>query len=157
MPMEILHQLGELFLGAVPTIVLFLLFYAFLRWAYFTPIQKAMADRKARIEGARAEAATVEASARRELDAYNAALRKARGEIYAEQEAAREAALNERTQLLRAMRMRSREEVDEAKERIAADFVAARAEIERQTPALASEIARVILQRRPPSREGVRL
>ena len=155
--MEILHQLGELFLGAVPTIVLFLLFYAFLRWAYFTPIQKAMADRKARMEGARAEAAAVEASAKRELDAYHAALRKARGEIYAEQEAAREAALQERAQLLRAMRVRSQEEVDAAKKKIAADLADARADVERQTPALASEIARVILQRRPPLREGVRL
>ena len=72
--MEILHQLGELFLEAVPTIIVVLLFYAFLRWAFFGPIQKAMAERAARIEGARAEAASVEAAAKQELDTYHEAL-----------------------------------------------------------------------------------
>ena len=94
--MEILHQLGQLFLGAVPTVIIVLIFYFFMRWAFFTPIQKAMAERQARIEGARAEAAAVEAEAKQELDTYNEALRKARAEIYGEQEATRQAALEER-------------------------------------------------------------
>jgi len=151
--MEILHQLGELFLEAVPTIVVVLLFYAFLRWAFFGPIQKAMAERAAKIEGARAEAVSVEAEAKQELDAYHEALRKARAEIYAEQEAARQAALDDRAKLLKAMRSRSQEEVAAAKKRIAVDVAAARAEIERQAPALASQIARTILDR-PSSLRG---
>jgi F-type H+-transporting ATPase subunit b len=154
--MEILQQLGELFLRSVPTVLIFLLFFVFLRWAFFTPIQKAMAERKARIEGAKAEAASVEAAARQEMDTYNAALRKARAEVYAEQEAARQAALDERALLLKTMRTRSQEEVNAAKAKITAELAAARAEIERQTPALAGDIARIILQRRPPSRQGVR-
>ena len=77
--MEIAHQLGELFLGAVPTVIIVLLFYVFMRWAFFTPIQKAMAERKALIEGARAEAATVEAAAKQELDTYNQTLKKRPG------------------------------------------------------------------------------
>jgi F-type H+-transporting ATPase subunit b len=154
--MEIAHQLGELFLGAIPTVIIFLLFYLFLSWAFFTPIQKAMAERKAAIEGARSEAARVEAEAKHELDTYNQALKSALAKIYEEQEAARQAVLDERAQLLRAMRTRSQEEVSEAKKKVAADLEAARAEIERQTPALASEIARSILERRPPSGAGVR-
>jgi F-type H+-transporting ATPase subunit b len=151
--MEILHQLGELFLEAVPTIIVVLLFYAFLRWAFFGPIQKAMAERSARIEGARAEAASVEAEAKQELDAYHEALRKARAQIYGEQEAARQAALDERAKLLKAMRSRSQEDVAAAKKKIAADFAAARAEIERQTPTLADQIARAILDK-PSSLRG---
>ena len=151
--MEILHQLGELFLEAVPTIVVVLLFYAFLRWAFFGPIQKAMAERAAKIEGARAEAVSVEAAAKQELDTYHEALRKARAEIYAEQEAARQAALDERAKLLKVMRSRSQEEVAAAKKRIAADVAAARAEIELQAPALASQIARAILDK-PSSLRG---
>jgi F-type H+-transporting ATPase subunit b len=154
--MEIAHQLGELFLGAVPTVIIFLLFYWFLSWVFFTPIQKAMAERRAAIEGARSEAARVEAEAKHELDAYNQALRTALSKIYEEQEAARQAVLDERAQLLRAMRNRSQEEVSEAKKKVAADFAAARAEIERQTPALAGEIAQSILERRPPAGAGVR-
>jgi hypothetical protein len=41
--MEILRQLGDLFLQAVPTVIIVFLFYVFMRWAFFTPIQKAMA------------------------------------------------------------------------------------------------------------------
>jgi F0F1-type ATP synthase membrane subunit b/b' len=152
--MEILHQLGELFLEAVPTVVIVLLFYFFLRWAFFTPIQKAMAERSAKIEGARAEAAAAEAEAKQELDSYNDALRKARGEIYAQQEEARKVVLDERARLLKAMRARAQEDVTAAKKRIASEFAAARQEVELQTPALASEIARGILEKPSPLRGG---
>src|ERR1039458_5065194 len=133
--MEILHQLGELFLEALPTIFIVLIFFVFLRWAFFRPIQKTMAERDARIEGARAEAATVEAAARQELDAYRDALRKARAEIYAEQEKSRQAALGSRAQLLKAMRSRAQEDVAAAKKRIAAEVAAARVQVESETPA----------------------
>src|SRR5215469_8477218 len=127
--MEMLHQLGELFLQSVPTVIIVLLFYAFLRWAFFTPIKKAMAERAARIEGARAEAAAVEAQAKNELDAYNDALKKARAQIFAEQEVARQAVLDERARLLQAMRNRVQDEVATAKKKIAGESAAARAEI----------------------------
>jgi F0F1-type ATP synthase membrane subunit b/b' len=143
--MDIFHQLGELFLEALPTVFLVFLFYLFLRWAFFGPIQKAMAERNALIEGARAEAAKLEAEAKHELDAYNEALKKARVEIYAAQEAARQAVLEDRTKLLKAMRARAIEEVAAAKKKLAAQFEAARAELERQAPELAREIARAIL------------
>jgi F0F1-type ATP synthase membrane subunit b/b' len=144
--MEILHQLGELFLQAVPTVIVVLLFYAFLKWAFFMPIQKAMAERTARIEGARAEAAAFEAEAKTELDAYNDAIRKARAKIYAEQEAARQAVLDERARLLQAMRSRVQDEVVAAKKKIAAEVASARADIDRQMPELAAEIARAVLE-----------
>lgn len=148
--MEILHQLAELFLEAVPTVILVFLFYLFMRWAFFTPIQKAMAERSARIEGARKEAAEVEAAAKKEMEEYNESLRKARGEIYAEQEAARQSVLDERARLLKAMRMRAQEEVDTAKKRIEADVAVARVEMEKQAGALAGAIARLILERPAP-------
>ena len=152
--MDIFHQLGELFLEAVPTVIIVFLFYLFMRWAFFAPIQKAMAERSARIEGARAEAAKVEAEARQELDAYHEALRKARGEIYAQQEAARQVVLDERAKLLKAMRGRAMEEVAVAKQKTEAESAAARAEVERQAPALGGEIARAILERPSSSRGG---
>ena len=154
--MAIAHQLGELFLGAVPTVIIFLFFYAFLRWAFFTPILKAMQERKALIEGARADALKVEGEAKNELEKYNQALKAAMAKIYEEQERARQAVLEERAQLLKAMRSRSQEEVTAAKKKIATDVAASRAEIEKQTPALAGEIARAILERRPAPQTGVR-
>jgi F-type H+-transporting ATPase subunit b len=152
--MDILNSLGQLFLGAVPTIIIVLLFYFFLRWAFFTPIQKAMAERDARIEGARKEAAEVEAAAKQELDSYNEALRKARAEIYAELEAARQVALDNRAKLLKTMRARAQEEVAAAKRGITAELDAARAQVERDAPALAGEIVHAILEGPSPLRGG---
>lgn len=151
--MEILRQLRELFIQSVPTIVIVLIFYYFLRWSFFGPIQKAMAERAAKIEGARAEAAAAQADAEKDLDTYNDAIRKARGEIFAEQEEARKVVLDERVRLLKAMRGRVQEEVAAAKLRIAAELAAARKDVEAQTPVLAGEIVRGILERRP-SRGG---
>jgi len=153
--MEILHSLGQLFLGAVPTIIIVLLFYFFLRWAFFTPIQKAMAEREARMEGARAEAAAVEAAAKHEMDTYHEALRKARGEIYAEQEAARQVALENRAKLLKTMRTRAQEDVAAAKKRIAAELETARGQVERDAPLLAGEIVRTILEKPSLPRGGM--
>ena len=153
--MEILHSLGQLFLGAVPTIIIVLLFYFFLRWAFFTPIQKAMAEREARMEGARTEAAAVEAAAKQEMDTYHEALRKARGEIYAEQEAARQVALENRAKLLKTMRTRAQEDVAAAKKRIAAELETARGQVERDAPLLAGEIVRTILEKPSSPRGGM--
>lgn len=153
--MAILHQLANLFLDAVPTIIIFLLFYAFLRWAFFMPLQKTMAERAARIEGARAEAAAVEAETRHELDAYHEALRKARAEIYSQQEAERQEALENRAKLLKAMRARAQEEVADAKKHITEDYQAALVQVETETSALAQQIVRTILKSPEPTRVGV--
>lgn len=154
--MDILRQLGELFLQAAPTVVIVFLFYFFLRWAFFGPIEKAMSERAARIDGARAEAARLEAAAKQELDSYNEALRKARGQIYAEQEQARQAVLDERTRLLKAMRARAQEEVEAAKKGLAAELVAARPQVERELPQLAAQIVHAILERPPQLSGGAR-
>lgn len=154
--MEILQQLGALFIQALPTVVIVFLFYFFLRAVFFGPLQRAMAERTARIDGAKAEAAAAQAAARNELDRYHDALKKARAEVYAEQEASRQAVLDERAKLLRALRARTLEMVQEAKARIAAESDTARAEIERQTPALAGQISKMILERSAPPAGGSR-
>src|SRR5712692_4139921 len=104
--MDILAQLKGLFLQAAPTMALVIVFYLFLRSQFFAPLEKAMAERSARIEGARksAEASRSEAA---ELErTYAGALRKARTEIYAELDTARRAVLDERLNLMRTARER---------------------------------------------------
>jgi F-type H+-transporting ATPase subunit b len=152
--MDILQQLGALFLQAVPTIVLVFLFYLFLKRFFFGPIEKAMAERASHIEGARAEAARLEAEAKQELDSYNQSLNKARREIFEEQEQARHGILDERARLLKAMRARTQEEVAGAKRRIAAEIADAQRDVETQVPELAAQIARAILDRPWPRTGG---
>jgi F0F1-type ATP synthase membrane subunit b/b' len=145
--MEILRQIANLFLQAVPTVVIVFLFYVFMRWAFFTPIQKAMAEREGKIEGARKDAAAVQAAANHDLHAYNEALKKARAEIYAEQEAARQAIVEERAKNLKAMRTLAQKEVGEAKKKIDAELAEARKQIEASAPQIAGEITRSILDK----------
>ncbi len=143
--MEILHQLAELFLAAVPTVILVFLFYLFLRASFFKPLERVLAERAARTEGARREAQAAQLAAQEKFGVYHQALQRARAEIYSEQEAARRAALDERARLIRDSRHRANEEIRAAKDRIAKELASARAELERESPALAGEIARAIL------------
>jgi F-type H+-transporting ATPase subunit b len=143
--MEILHQLGELFLQALPTVILVFLFYLFLRWSFFGPLERVLNERRERTEGARKEAEQARAAAQERGQAYQEALRKARGEIYAEQDAVRRSLLDERVAQIRVARTAATERIRAAKEQLAAEIAAARTELEKSTPALAVEIARAIL------------
>lgn len=156
--MEILKQIGSLILQAVPTIVLVLLFYLFLRVNFFGPLQKVMAERAARIEGARREAEASRGAAQEKSRTYQEALRKARADVYAEQDAARRVVLEERATIVREARSRASERVRAAKEEIAAQLSAVRGQIERETQALGAEIARAILEgrRSPGAPRGIR-
>lgn len=143
--MDILQQLGELFLEALPTVFIVLLFYVFLRWSFFGPIERVLAERRARTEGARREAEHARAVAHERLRAYQEAMKKAQGEIYTEQETVRRALLEERAAQVRKARAAASERTQAAKTQIEAEIAAARLELERSTPALAGEIVQNIL------------
>ena len=64
--MEIFSQLGELFLAAVPTVIVVFLFYLFLKWSFFGPIERVLHERAARIEGAQKEREAFHAAAQGE-------------------------------------------------------------------------------------------
>ena len=144
--MDLLHQLGDLFLAAVPTAILVSFFYFFLRWSFFGPLLKVLADRQARIEGARKDAESLAAAAQEKQRAYREALRKARAEVFAEQESARRVVLEERGKLIRQARSRAGEEVQAAKARLANEVEAARKALETSGQQLAEEVARAILE-----------
>lgn len=144
--MDLLHQLGDLFLAAVPTAILVFLFYFFLRWSFFGPLLKVLAERQARIEGSRKEAESLATAAQEKQRAYREALRKARAEVFAEQESARRVVLEERGKLIRQARGRAGEEVQAAKARLASEIEAARKTLESSGQQLAEEVARAILE-----------
>ena len=143
--MEIINQLGELFLAAVPTVIIVFLFYLFMRWSFFTPIQRVLAERHKRAEGALAEAETNRAAAHEKQRTYGEALKKARAEIFTEQESQRRRALEERQGSINQARAAAQTALQEAKKQIAADVQAARTELERSSDTLAGEIAEAIL------------
>src|SRR6266700_4126899 len=69
------HQLGELFLGAAPTVLIILVFYFILRTLFFQPLLNVMAERDARTVGAPKERVAGElAAARRDVESSVAQL-----------------------------------------------------------------------------------
>jgi len=107
-----------------------------------------MAERKARIAGARREAESLHAAAQAKQRAHQDALRKARTEIFAEQEASRRVLLDERNATIQAARSSANEKIQNAKRDIAQEIEAARAELGAESDRLAEEIARSILDPR---------
>jgi len=146
---EIISQLGELFLQAVPTVIIVFLFYLFLRWSFFQPIQRILAERHKRAEGARLEAESSRTAAHEKHRLYNEALKKARTEIFAEQESQRRDTLDTRQASINAARAAAQNALQEERRRIAADVAAAQAELERSSEVLANDIAETILAGRP--------
>jgi len=149
--MDIVHQLGELFLGAVPTALLILVFYFILKSLFFKPLLAVMAEREARSIGAQKAAVAAQAAAAEKVKQYQEALRQARAQVYAEQESARKKLLDERAALLKDARTKSAAEVAAGKERVAAELAAARRDMEPGIAQLAAEIASRVLQ---PAREA---
>jgi F0F1-type ATP synthase membrane subunit b/b' len=149
---DIVHQLGELFLQAVPTVLILLVFYAVLRWLFFKPLLAVMAERDARTAGARKAAEAAQAAAADKVKQYQEALKRARAQVYAEQEAARKKLLDERAEQLKEARGKAAAEVAAGKERVSNELVAARRDIEGSVAQLAAEIAHRVLQ--APSNPG---
>jgi F-type H+-transporting ATPase subunit b len=149
---EIVRQLGELFLQAVPTVLIILLFYFILRAIFFGPLLRVLAERDARTVGAQKAAEQTQAAAAEKAKQYQDALKQARAQVYAEQEGARKKLLDERAELIKEARAAALAQVSGAKVRIAAEVAAARREIEVTVAQLSAEIARRIL--RTPPRPG---
>ncbi|HVO56630.1 MAG TPA: ATP synthase F0 subunit B [Dongiaceae bacterium] len=146
---DLVHQLGELFLRAVPVAIIVLIFYAVMRVLFFQPLLKVMAERDARTRGAQKEAEAAEAGAREKERQYQEAFKQAHAKVYGEQEVERKKVLDERAAFLKDARSKADAEVNAAKERVAGEFAAAKKEIEVTSAQLATEIARRVLQAPP--------
>jgi F0F1-type ATP synthase membrane subunit b/b' len=150
----IFNQLGGLFLAAVPTVIFVLLFYFFLRWSFFTPIQRILAERHRRAEGARQEAEAARVAVQEKLRTYNEALRKVRGESFAEQETARRHVLDERQAAIQTARVTAQQELQAAKKALVEEVQTARVQLEQSSSTLAAEIADAILAGSPDGPTG---
>jgi len=97
-------------------------------------------------------AEVAQVAAAEKVKQYQDALRQARGQVYAEQEAARKKLLDERAVQLKEARAKAAGEVSAAKDRVARELAAASRDVEATVAELSAEIARRILQ--PPPRPG---
>ena len=76
---QILNQLGELVLGSVPTMILFILLVAAYGVLVRRPLDRVLAERRARTSGAVEQARSAIAAAEAETTAYEEKLRSGQG------------------------------------------------------------------------------
>lgn len=143
--MEIVHQLEQLFLSAVPTVIIVFLFYLFMSWSFFKPMMRVLNERHSRAEGAKVEAEAARVAAREKLAAYNDTVKKTRSQIFVEQEAERRRTLDARQATISAARAKAQNTIQEAKVALAAEVKAVEAELQQSSGVLADEIANAIL------------
>ena len=145
---QTLHALGGILLKSIPTIVLLLFLYFYLKLMLFGPLTRVLKQRDELTVGTRDAAEKSLKDAERKVREYEAKMREARAEVYREQEEIRRQWLADLTGQVERARERTGLTVQSAKEQIAAEIAAARHSLAESAGVLADEIATVVLSRR---------
>lgn len=140
--MDILHQLGGLVLGSVPTMVLFLLLVSAYGILVRRPLTRTLEERDVRTSGAVAKARAAMSAAEAETAVYEDKLRAARSEIMAARERRVQQGQTNRDQALATARSAAQERVKAAR----ADIETASADARRQIEAAASQLSEQIMR-----------
>ncbi len=143
---ETLRQLGELLLGSVPTVILLALLYALYTTIVHKPLQRVLAERRSKTEGAVEKSRADIAAAEARTAEYEQKLREARAVVFRAQETRRQAVLQARTNALNEARSKAHTQVLAAKKDIESDRAAAEKGLPADAAALAQEIVRRVLQ-----------
>ena len=143
-----LHALGQILVQALPTFVLVLLLFVYLRSVFFKPLERVLAERDEATEGARQKAAAALDRAQAKVAAYEEQMRAARNEIYREHEEVRLKWRDDQTAQIANARQRTEALVKEAKATVAAEASEAKSALAANSQALADQITQAILQRR---------
>jgi len=143
---ETLRQLGELLLGAVPTVIMLALLYALYKVIVHKPLARVLAERRSKTEGAVEKSKANIAAADARTSEYEQKLREARAAVFRAQEAKRQAAMQSRTNALNEARNRAQTQVQAAKADIERDRAAAEKSLPAEAATLAQEIVRRVLQ-----------
>ena len=142
-----LNQLGGILLNAVPTVILLLVVFLYLKWMFFRPLEKVLAERKLATTGTREKAEALLAKAGQTAAAIEAELKKARESIYQEQEEARRRWSSDQTAQLDQARNSAREAIHQAKMELESETAAAKRELSATAESLAEQIAKTLLER----------
>jgi F-type H+-transporting ATPase subunit b len=143
-----LHALGRIVLYGLPTSFLVILLCIYLKVMYFQPFQKMLAARYEATEGARKAAEESLERANAKAAEFDAALNKARQEIYSEQEQYLKRLHDQQAADADAARQASEQRISQARQQLADEAAAARASLAAQSDTLASQIAEAILSGR---------
>jgi F-type H+-transporting ATPase subunit b len=142
---ELLRQLGDLALGSVPTIIIFVILVVAYRVLLYRPLMHTLAERRERTLGAIEKANAAIAAADAKSQEYEAKLRAARGEIFHRRELRLREWNAQREAALAAARQAAQEKVASARAAIEAETAEARQNIESSVDQLAGQIMKAVL------------
>ena len=142
---QILNQLGDLVLGSVPTMILFILLVIAYGLLVRRPLDKVLAERRARTSGAIEQAKGAISAAEAETKVYEDKLRAARSEIFSAREAKLKQWNAERDAALEEARTATQQRVAAARAEIERTAATARQQIEALSEALSEHVMRAVL------------
>jgi F-type H+-transporting ATPase subunit b len=141
-----LRQVGQLLLDSIPTIVMLLLLYAIYQNLVRKPLERVLAERRDRTEGALEKARADVGVAESRTEDYEQKLREARLAIFKAQEARRQQAQLMRNQVLEEARAKAQEQIRAARAALEQESEQAKVGLQAEVDHLASEIIRTILK-----------
>ncbi|HEX3660995.1 MAG TPA: hypothetical protein VHU89_06165 [Acidobacteriaceae bacterium] len=142
---ELLHQIGDLALGSVPTLILFILLVLAYRFILYGRLQQIRAERRERTAGALEKSRLAIAEADVRAQEYEAKLRAARAEIFRAREQRIRQWNGERENALAAARLAAQQQVHAAQTALQAQGVEARKQIETSAGQLAAQVLAAVL------------
>lgn len=143
----ILHQVGDLLIKAIPTFLIVVFLYFYLKSVFFKPIDKVLQTRYEATEGARkAAAASLEHAAAKTAE-YENRIREARTAIYRSNEQFHRQLAEKHAAEIGEARRRAEAALNTAKQQIAAEVEAAKASLPAESERLAEQIAGSMLAR----------
>jgi F0F1-type ATP synthase membrane subunit b/b' len=145
---QTLHDLANLLIESIPTIVFFVFLTFFLKQVFFKPIAKVFEERRKATEGVRELAQKAFADADRKTSEFENALQAARAQIHQEHEALRRQWAEEQAQQIAQARVEADAKIQQAKHDIAEEVEQARLELNQQVESLSEQIVQSVTRRR---------
>lgn len=142
---KIFHQLGDLVLGSVPTMILFVLLIAAYEALVRRPLENVLRERRSRTTGAVEQARGALSAAEAETTVYEDKLRCAKAEMFAARELLLKGWSEEREATLNELRRSTQDRVKAARREIEESAGVARRQIESVSGELSSKILRAVL------------
>jgi len=143
---EILRQLGELLLAAIPTVVVFLFLFFAYKLIVHRPLVAVLNERRARTEGAVEKANADIAAAEARTAEYEQRLRDARLSIFKKQEARRQQLLETRASAAAEARTAAEARVKAARASLKQDVEQAKVTLQADSETLARQIIQTVLK-----------
>jgi F-type H+-transporting ATPase subunit b len=143
---KVLHQIGGLLLGSVPTILLFLLTWAMYNFIVHRKLMAVLDERRARTEGAIEKAKRDIASAETKAAEYEERIRQARQAILKAAEERRRQLMEARAKTLAEAKAAAEAQVKAARAALEKEVAEAKVRLQAEADSLAAIIVRTVLR-----------